>query len=260
MVFNPSLIWLLQANCQDRTVVREIQDLLDEFGIRWVAIDIDLKSKRLPVVAEVKDHDIVLCHGPSFLTRLDYEHPKWRPGCIFDPASFRWSEFEKHWGDFMLSRDGRLSTVGDLLSNLPTSQVFIRPDADSKLFDGAVRSVEALHELLGELDRDLPVVTASPVEIDREYRLFVVGSDVVAASEYRREGKPSINGFVPNDVVDLAYAANHLWRPADAYVVDIGRSAGRIGIVEVNCIMAARFYAADARAIIEALCGFYGKD
>jgi hypothetical protein len=84
-----------------------------------------------------------------------------------------------------------------------------------------------LDALLNRLDNDLWIVTASPTAIDAEYRLFIVASEVVAASEYRRNGQTSLQGFVPNEAVDLAIEADRTWRPritgglAQARKVDI---------------------------------------
>ena len=77
--------------------------------------------------------------------------------------------------------------------------------------------------LAARLAPDLEVLFASPVRVDAEYPVFVVNSNVVAASEYRSAGQPSINGFVPDGVVDTAFKAGSPWRPADAYVMDIAR-------------------------------------
>jgi hypothetical protein len=58
--------------------------------------------------------------------------------------------------------------------------------------------------------------------------------------------------------VDLALEADRSWKPAEAYVLDVARSGDRFGIVEANCITAARHYGADSRAIITALSRYYG--
>jgi hypothetical protein len=63
---------------------------------------------------------------------------------------------------------------------------------------------------------------------------------------------------VPNEAVDLAIEADRFWRPAEAYAIDVARSGERFGIVEANCITAAPHYAANGRALVEALCRLYG--
>jgi hypothetical protein len=258
MALDPKLVWLIQENQEDRVTVHGIEDVLDELKVRWIGIEIDFKTPTLPSIEGLRDGDRVLCFGPSFIPRIDHRDPAWRIGSIFDPVSFRWSQFQANWPGKMLSQDGRVSSVRALRADPPGGPVFARPDADSKTFDGGIRSRPELDVLLNRLDADLQIVTASPTSIDAEYRLFMVASEVIAASEYRRNGQTSMQGFVPNEAVDLAIEADRTWRPAQAYAVDVARSGERFGIVEANCITAARHYAANGRAIVEALCRLYG--
>jgi hypothetical protein len=258
MPFDPQFVWLIQENQEDRLTVRTVEDVLDELGVRWIGIEIDFKSPTLPSIDGLRGGDRVLCFSPSFIPRIDHRDPAWRIGSIFDPAPFRWSQFQAHWPGKMLSQDGRVSSVRMLRADPPDHPVFTRPDADSKTFDGGIRSRPELDVLLNRLDGDLQIVTASPGSIDAEYRVFMIASEVVAASEYRRNGQTSIQGFVPNEAVDLAIEADRTWQPAKAYAIDVARSGDHFGIVEANCITAARHYAADGRAIVEALCRLYG--
>ncbi len=258
MVFDPNFVWLIQRNQDDRLAAPMIQEALDELGVRWIDIEIDFEARTLPRLPALNPADRVLCHGPSFIPRIEHAAPIWRIGSIFDPATFRWSQYQRHWPEHMMSPDGRVLTVHEFRQDMPRASMFTRPDADSKKFDGSVRSVAQIAELLDGLDADMQVMMAEPVPIDAEYRVFIVGGEVVGASEYRRQGVPSIQGFVPNAVVDLALLADGQWRPADAYVIDIALASGRLGIVEANCITAARFYAVQPKAVVAALCRYYG--
>lgn len=259
MTYDPDFVWLIQENQDDRLAVLGVQDTLDRLGIRWIGVDIDFRSRNLPIIEGLKATDRPLCYGPSFIPRIDHTDPKWRIGCIFSPISFCWSKFRANWGELMLVPDSQVCTVCELRSQIFTVHMFIRPDADSKKFDGGVRNPQELNSLLAGLDCGLDVVVAPPVKIDAEYRVFIVDSEVIAASEYRRGGIPSTQGFVPGDVTELAIDADTLWRPERAYAIDVARSGSRIGIVEANCITAARFYAADGQAIVAALCRLYGR-
>jgi ATP-grasp domain, R2K clade family 3 len=259
MNVDPRLVWLVQENQDDRHAVAAVQDALDAMGVRWIGIDIDFRSASLPRVDSLKTGDRIICYGPSFITRIEHGDPRWAIGCIFNHTTFRWSAFRKHWGDQMLNANGQLVTVNELRHAPPTQRVFVRPDADSKTFDGGIRSPAELSALTEQLPGNLHLAIASVVPVDVEYRVFVVGGDVVGASEYRRNGKSSTTGFVPNDVIDLAIKADRAWHPADCYVMDIARSGNRFGIVEANCIMAARFYGANIRTIVQALCQHYGQ-
>jgi hypothetical protein len=99
-------------------------------------------------------------------------------------------------------------------------------------------------------------VVADPVRVDAEWRTFVVGGEVVAASSYRRDGAGDINLHVPHAVIDMAFEAAELWMPADVFCLDIALSGDRYGIVEANCFNASRFYGADAAAVLAAVSAF----
>src|ERR1700722_7676746 len=247
------MIWLIQENQDDLRTVALIKDVLDGLAVRWIPVIIDFNTLSLPPIEGLRENGSVICHGPSFIRRIEHGDSKWKPGSIFDPATFMWSRFQSGWRNLMLARDGRVTSIRSLRESPPEGAIFIRPDADSKAFEGGIRDSQQLRELVRSLNADLQVITASVMAMDAEYRIFVVGSEGVAASEYRRGGKPALDGFVPNDVVDLALEADRLWRPTDSYVIDIARSGSRVGIVEANCITAARHYAADTRALVAAL-------
>lgn len=139
---------------------------------------------------------------------------------------------------------------------------FVRPDEDSKAFDGGLFDAKSMAETIdlalmrGLLQPDTPVVVAEPVPVDAEWRTFIVGGEVVAASSYRRDGVGDINLHVPHAVVDLAFEAAERWLPADIFCLDIALSGGRYGIVEANCFNASRFYGADAAAVLSAVSTF----
>ena len=259
MMYDPNLLWLIQKNQEDRRAILDVQNILDELGVRWIEFDIDFKSRLFPLPVGIKAEDIVICHGPSFIPRVDHSEPFWRVVCIFDPFLVLWSEFQRHWTDLMLSSDGTLATVRQLRTCSPGKTVFVRPDADSKKFDGGIRSPEELTNLLITLPDHIGVVSASPLEIEAEYRVFIIGSEVVAASQYRKNGSAAFEGFIPNQVIDLAIEADTRWRPKEAYVLDIAKSGSRYGIIEANCITAARYYKGNPRSIVMGLCRLYGS-
>ncbi len=259
MAATSDLVWLIQENQDDHRSVLAIKTALDALGVRWQGIEIELTSPSVPPIESPPAGTRLLCYGPGFLRRRDHGNPEWRDGCLFNAQTFRWSQFHRHWRGRMLTADGMVATVAELHGRSWDRAVFMRPDADSKVFDGGVRSQADIIRILERLDGRLELVIGSVTAIDAEYRVFIVGSEVVAASEYRREGNASFGGFVANDVVDFALETDQLWRPEDSYVLDVARSGGKLAIVEANCITAARHYGADSRAIVTALCRRYGS-
>jgi hypothetical protein len=72
----------------------------------------------------------------------------------------------------------------------------------------------------------------------------------VDASEYRRAGSPSMHQGAPLRVLELVDEALARWSPAAAACIDVASSGELFGIVEANCINAARLYAADAEVVL----------
>jgi len=185
--------------------------------------------------------------------------PELRNTLAFDPEKIRWSTFRSGWEGAMLSSDGRIMSVldaRDLLRNGATA--FVRPDSDSKIFDGGVYDAPGLVAATPEI-RVAPttaVILASPRTIEAEWRFFVVDREIVGCSEYRRWGRPSIDGAVSRVAIDLAADLATRWSPADVYCLDLASSGDRIGIVEANCFNASRFYAAVVERVLRAVNAF----
>ncbi len=163
----------------------------------------------------------------------------------------------RRWGELMLSTDGQVVALAEALALTDQGgERFVRPDADDKSFDGAVYDVERLRVATARLAPDTPVVVAAPCEVTAEWRTFVVDGHVVAASEYRRAGLVSLHSGAPPAVIELVEQAAAFWLPAPVVCIDVARSGERFGIIEANCVAAARFYAADLAAVLAAVDEF----
>lgn len=195
----------------------------------------------------------MVCLGPSFVPRA--VETSWRPGIFFDPAKFSWSGYSRRWRGLMFTEDGAVTTARGALAALEReAPLFVRPDEDSKAFDGAVfDDADALRTALGATDLATPVVRGGVRAVDAEWRFFVVDGEVVDASEYRRAGSPSLFRGAPPRALELAEAAVARWRPSSVFCLDVASSGDHFGVVEVNCLNAARFYAADARVVLAAV-------
>lgn len=90
------------------------------------------------------------------------------------------------------------------------------------------------------------VVLGKPSEIDAEWRLFLVGGEVVTGSMYR----PSADPLLPRELVDFAREAASHWMPASVFVLDIARVDCSWKIVECNCFNGSRFYSADVEHLV----------
>lgn len=247
------LTWLVQANMRDQSLRHTIETALDSLGEEHHAIPVVPFSREIPALPFTDDRRIV-CMGPSFVPRIAIE-TTWTPGIYFDPATFRWSVMAEHWRGLMFTPDGAIATAAEVLAELETSgPLFVRPDEDSKSFDGGrFAGASELRAALGKIDRSVSVVRGRATTVDAEWRCFVVNGQIVDASEYRRAGSPSFHRGAPPRVLDLVDAALAKWSPARVTCIDVASSDGHFGIVEANCFNAARFYAADAPTVLAAV-------
>ena len=99
------------------------------------------------------------------------------------------------------------------------------------------------------------VVLATPCEIDGEWRLFVVGGEVVTGSGYR----PSADPRLPPGLVRFAEEAVAAWAPAAVFALDVARADGEGRIVECNCFNWSGVYAADVELLVTAVSEFRGR-
>jgi hypothetical protein len=257
--------WLLQDNHPNLSSVREIEAILRTQGNDVALVALKGHSTEIPQTEAMDMSRPTVCYGPSFVPRA-LGYPELSPGIFFDSATFRWSAFRSGWGDLMASSDALVMRLPDAMSRIAFESMFVRPDEDSKAFDGGLYDRTSLTAVLGPaIDRGpvndgTDVVIASPIRIDAEWRTFVVGREVVAASSYRHNGIGNMDLHVPHRAIDLAFAAAELWAPAEVFCLDIALSGERYGIVEANCFNASRFYGADASIILESVSSFVDRE
>jgi len=242
---------MIQENQGDAATVRALVENLQSEGHIVHLIRLE-KGADAPVPFGLPGDAPLVCHGPGFVTRA-LHHPRLSRGLFFDPAAFRWSAFRAAWGDAMLARDGNVMTLAGALERLRGQPAFVRPDADSKAFDGAVLDREGLLRAALSINHATSVVLARPMAIEAEWRFFIVAREVAACSEYRRWGRPSVDGAVPHAAIELAAELAMRWSPAEVYCLDLAAAENRVGVIEANCFNASRFYAADMRRILQAV-------
>ena len=246
--------WVIQENQRDSVGVRAIVQSLESDGhvphLVWLS-----RGTEVPAIPDLPDGAPLVCHGPGFITRAGH-HPRLRLGLFFDPATFCWSACRAGWEEKMLSVDGQvmsLSAAQELLGK--GAAAFIRPDSDSKVFDGGVYDASSFAATTRKIPNrgEMSVMVASPVDIEAEWRFFIVEKEVVGCSEYRRWGRFSTQGSVPHAAIELAAELASRWSPAEVYCIDLAASADRIGVVEANCFNASQMYAAVVPRVLGAV-------
>ena len=159
------------------------------------------------------------------------------------------------FGDLIRQRAWIFQTFGR------NGQVFLRPSSGYKTFTGKVMKddewVDELRNMRTKIDPEQLVVVAPAYPIRREWRMVVVGDNVITGGQYYQDGKSVRNADVPGNVYDFArtvLAGTDYW-PDKAWVLDIGEYAETLalGVVEPNSFSCAGLYACDYERVVQAV-------
>lgn len=186
----------------------------------------------------------------------------WIPGSMLN-ENHDFNVYGPRYGENLLNHDSMICTVGDSLAVKwhAGEEKFIRPCRDSKSFTGKLFTENQWFDLAGfhEIDKteifneDTTIQIASPKDIQKEIRLWVVDGKVVTGSQYKLGTLILSDEKYEKDAEDFAEEMIKLFQPARAFVMDVCLTNGKWKIVEINCINASGFYKANAQKLLVAL-------
>lgn len=210
-----------------------------------------------------------ICIGP-YSMRNYAKANNIQPG-VYDIEAMDFLVQKQMWGEKMLNFESKVIPFKELnaIKLEPNSQYFMRPIKDSKVFAGGIfttqeildwhKKVVVLEEDYGDtLNGSTLVQILKPLQIEREYRNWVVDGKVVTSSLYKIKDKVTYSAYVPQDIIDYAQECVNIWKPHKAFVIDIceittEKNTKEFRIVEINTLNAAGFYEADLDKLIDAL-------
>ncbi len=253
--------WILQ----DFEDTRKMADVLDRLEIPYTW------HKVVPFIGELTPAPII--NDPNAVVMFG-SYTLWRYAQANDlkPGVFRIRPFvhEKRWHPFLLNgADALFLTLRDVPEKLPNDgkNWFLRPVEDSKEEPGRVKTareiIELAHKVLaleeheipkGSLRHDTELMFTKPVNILKEWRLWVVRDEIVTFSLYKEGSRVIYRLEIDEDALEFAnqlVKANVGYAPA--YVVDICRTEDGLKMLETNCINAAGFYEADLLKLVSSI-------
>ncbi|MEM9970198.1 MAG: ATP-grasp domain-containing protein [Pseudomonadota bacterium] len=258
--------WILQE-FEDTT---KLAAALDRLGMSYSWHKVVPFIGDLQPEPDIPDTDNVVLFGSYTLWRYA-ERKGLRPGVFRIRPFIR----ETAWHPFLLNgADALILTLREVPERLAHDERdwFMRPVEDSKEEPGRVRSaadIRALAERVlalgeneipkGSLRHDTLLMLTRPARILKEWRVWIVGDEVVTWSLYKEGARVVYRAEIDDDAKAFAgrmMRANPGY--AEAYVMDICRTEDGLRLLETNCINAAGFYAADLAqlaATIDALRG-----
>lgn len=257
--------FIIQHNLMNEGQLKLTKDAVEKYPHRFVGL--------IPFSREItSDEPLIgtnfIPYGSTLFTTLVYEMG-WK-GLHFDLSKFNYRKSMLMRSD-MLNGDnlfffGPISTaVGILKRADPHKLFFIRPSEDLKQFSGQVIEAKECADWLEDAmlcdtsgsDANTDVVISNPVNIQAEWRWFVVDGKIVDGSMYRANNQLIKKHETDRKVIDEAQTFADKWLPDPCCCMDLALVDGKLKVIEFNCINSSGFYNHDVSKIFDALWEYH---
>ncbi len=254
--------WVVQSNLtSDRYVYVNLVDIFLKHNIPFEFVKVIPFSEELPKFNHERIN--VFYGSTTFINNLYKTNQEYiLNGVFFNPETFKMDLYLKHWGDLMLNSGGEMTSFKKLLEEDKYADdrlLFIRPNDDSKLFSGQVKSFSEIknwQKNIGAIKDDLltedtAILVAEPYKINKEWRNIIINGKVISSSRYYKDGLLSKSADdIPKEVIDLCHKACEIFTPHDIFAMDIAETGGEYYILECGCFNSVGFYDLDMEEVI----------
>ena len=244
--------WIIQNNLHNSPTYSLLSKTCALIGVPCFGVEVYAGQITLPI--ELPDSPLI-AHGATTLVKIALADPRFQHGIFFDEENFCHEAYASGLGKAYLNSDATLTNLDEARKMLQKDgNLFIKPPDDLKAFTGFVANESTFENLVKKRAGKLPekVVVSPVVEVDAEWRLFVVDGTIVSGSMYLPYGDSGL----PTDLLDFARDVIREWTPAPVFVVDIGRINGGWAVVECNCFNWSRFYESNVARIVESVSAY----
>lgn len=188
-------VWLLQENTQNQLALKQMRQILSRQDTSYHEVSLAPFSDELRLPSSLSLSDHIICWGPGFVSRT-LQYKSLHPGIWYAEMNFSWGTFRQNWGNLMMNATAEKTSFCHAIQNLTETNCFIRPDLDSKAFDGGLYCKTAPPKLRGNFQDTIDVIVAPVMHIADEWRFFVVNGHIISASSYRIDGRANSDGFI----------------------------------------------------------------
>lgn len=265
-----TLTWCVQDNL--RQVNDGVETLLRTLEFKGIPYELLSVIPFDDSPLEVKAKDPVVFFGSTALRDRAWLLRR-KPGVFFDPERFSFPALLEGFGESLLNHDSTLTTVGAFFVDSagpsdPGEVLFLRPADDSKAFVGAVktrsewvRELESGLGVRGGCSLATPIQVGTPKAIEREWRLFVAGDQIVAQCQNRVWGTLRLSLEVPEEVVAFGQSMVGRYKPARVFTLDVCRLEDKsLKVIETNCFNCSGLYLANPVDLVEAVTSLVEND
>lgn len=207
----------------------------------------------------------VFCWGSVKLAHIAGNYG-WKPGSFFNDAH-DYRVYAERYGEEMLNANSRIIKFSESFE-APSPIFFARPCGDTKAFTGQCFMRSSWDEFVKfhlengkrpTLNEDTFVQIAPRKDIQREFRTWVVQGKVVTASQYKIGTQVVHERCTEPHVLEYAQRIADIYRPAEAFVLDVCMVDDTMRVVEINCINCAGFYCADLQRLLMSVEDAFGS-
>jgi hypothetical protein len=256
-------IWKLIAELKSRNQPLEVIDYYNYYLKGNIQNDDGTVS-----ASSFGDDDCVMFMGSIQLALWIKRNKPWIPGIWLDPEKFKCTTYYSYLGEFLFNQDYEFTTVGEYKRKVDSyysrfgvdNCLFVRPDTGLKSFTGQIFTRERHDTDWKYFDQTTKpediIVVSTPKNIKAEYRLVVGDGNIVASSQYQREGKREQLPGCPVSVARMGMAIAHTidsdLKVGPMYVVDIAVTHDDIPrLMEINCFNCAGLYECDKKIVVD---------
>jgi hypothetical protein len=221
------------------------------------------KGQSLVVSGQSLSEDAcVLGYGTFPFARQIQLHHRWLPGAWASPEDLDCTAYFAHLGKFLLNQPYAILPGMEAIRQQDWlfeifgrgDAVFVRPSGCHKLFTGRLISKNGFATGLAptRYDPATLVGVAAPKDIQREWRLVVVGDRIIAASQYAEEGRKALKTGCSEAVREFVEAMLRevRWRPDPVFMMDVCEVDGKFWLVELNGFSCSWLYQCDLTAVV----------
>lgn len=254
--------WVIQNNLIPENDLKEIKTTCKNIGIEFEEVLVVPFSSELPEFT--LDDKVNIYYGSTTFMNNVYRdlNPK---GLFYNDKTFTMENYFNKWGNHMLNYGAVISSVGALLDSdvdYGDEVRFIRPDGDGKEFDGQTITIPEMKEMLirtlkydGPLTKESRIVIGSAYNIHKEWRLYIVGGEIITVSRYSENFRLSKSNLdIPSEMLTFAKERIKEYMPHENFAMDIcSVHDGTYYIIECGCLNSVGFYHADISKLVKTI-------
>lgn len=151
----------------------------------------------------------------------------------------------------LLNKEAFFLPIKDNKETTFNKPYFLKPSKDLKTFiPGILEPGQTIQKFiensqhLKDYDHELALLSEVKI-IYKEYRFFIVDTNVITGSQYKNGDKIEYNSYIPEDVLKVASTYCQLYQPHDIFTMDLAETPEGVKIVEYNCWNGSGLYHCD---------------